>query len=207
MSILRERLRKAIASSVSLLNVRGKCGRDILQPAIAEKLNAAGFIADLEDSRSLLGSGLAVWRSKDNGEIEPTRARRLVDIVVYDQDKLVALIETESDLDDLRATGVTNRNRHYDVWSIAKSQSGQFFDSYKSLERMAATAFYASLPARPTPEDAVAKLTALRSSQPSDHNPLAIHLFLVSGRCRPIDHTILAPRLKSLDAELMCVRR
>src|ERR1700675_3941689 len=34
------------------------------------------------------------------------------------------------------------RDRHYDVWSIDRNEDGTYFDSYKSLERMAAAAFY-----------------------------------------------------------------
>jgi hypothetical protein len=68
--------------------------------------------------------------------------RRKIDIVVRAGQQPIALIEIESDLNDLKKSGVTNRNGHYDVFSIAKSADGAYFDSYKPLERMAAAAFY-----------------------------------------------------------------
>lgn len=204
---MRERIRNIILNVTSTLSIRGKCGKLLLQPTIAAELSAAGYTADVEDTKLLLCAGLPVWRSKDNGDVEATLARRLVDIVVYDHGRLVALIETESDLNDLRGLGVTKRSGHYDVWSIARSESADFFHSYKSLERMAATAFYVSLQGKPNRDEAVAKLSAVRSNVPRDHNPLGIHLFLVSGKCRSADHEVLASRLQSLDAELVCVRQ
>lgn len=120
----------------------------------------------------------------------------------------VALIEVESDLDDLQESGVSGRSGHYDVSSIAVSTQGQHFNSYKSLERMAAAAFYFYLHQRdkkyPEIGHALECLEALRSDVPADHNPTGLMLFLASGRCRPVDRRILEPRLKSLNASLIC---
>lgn len=78
------------------------------------------------------------------GEEIPTRARRIIDLVVYRSGSPVALIEAESDLNDLVNSGTTRRNGHYDVASIGRSANGANFNSYKSLERMASAAFYFS---------------------------------------------------------------
>ena len=187
----------------------GKTGKRLLQPTLAAALREAGFVADEEDRGEILKSGMPVWRSKDDQTIEPTIARRLVDIVVYRDKELVGLIETESDLNDLRLSGVTRRDGHYDVWSIARSASGSYFDSYKSLERMACAAFYRHLfretGSYPSAEGAVKLLSAIKSDDCNDHNPANLGLFLVSGFCRASDKAILAPRLRSLGANLVCV--
>ena len=147
---------------------------------------------------------MPVWRSKDNNcLVEPTRGRRRIDIVVYSDDKPIGLVEIESDLDDLKAAGVSKRRGHYDVFSISRSGSESYDDSYKSLERMAAAAFY-----RATPEDGPAQLEKLEkicSDEPKIHNPTGLAIILVVGRCRTQDSAILKPRLNSLDAELVCV--
>ena len=207
---MRDHLRQVIVRATSSLSIEGKCGQRVLQPAVAAALEAAGYTTDIEDAKRLLGTALPVWRSKDTSLIEATRGRRRVDIVVYFQGRLAALVETESDLNDLRRSGVTKRNGHYDVSSIALSASARYFNSYKSLERMAAAAFYAhcaqELGCPIDPNAAEARLSQIQSDSPADHNPLGVHLFLVSGECREIDHEILAPRLSSLNAELLCVR-
>jgi hypothetical protein len=191
------------------MNVAGKMGRKVLQPSLAMALRASGFRADEEDQARVLGPGMPVWRNKEDGAIEPTAARRRVDIVVYRDNVLVAMIETESDLNDLRPSGITRRNGHYDVWSIGRAGNNEYFDSYKSLERMAAAAFYWDTLQRtgqyPSAADATMLLEGVHSDQPSDHNPGAIPLILVSGSCRGQDEKILAPRLRSLGASLICV--
>jgi len=120
--------------------------------------------------------------------VVPTKRRRRIDVVVYKSSDLVALIETESDLNDLRIDGITKRNGHYDVASIAKSKDGTYFNSYNSIERMASAAFYwsalRSSGSYPSPQQAVKMLEALMSDDSRDHNPAQIPLFLVSGFCR-----------------------
>jgi hypothetical protein len=189
--------------------VSGKTGKRQLQPTLAVALREAGFTADEEDQRQFLKSGMPVWRSKDNQTIEPTTGRRRVDIVVYRESTPIALIETESDLNDLRRTGVSKRNTHYDVWSIARTADGAYFDSYNSLERMAAATFYWYQSKKtgryPSVAEATQSLEEVRSNACSDHNPGHLALFLVSGTCRAQDNAILAPRLGSLGARLMCV--
>jgi len=180
-----------------------------LQPTLAIALREAGFTADEEDQRQMLAPGMPVWRSKDDSTIEPTAGRRRVDIVVYRDSTPIALVETESDLNDLRSTGVTHRNGHYDVWSIARSAAGTHFDSYKSLERMAAAAFYwyqfRETGRYPSVEEATRSLELVRSNEIAAHNPGHLALFLISGNCRAHDQAVLAPRLHSLGAHLVCV--
>jgi hypothetical protein len=128
----------------------------------------------------------------------------MIDLVVYSPSGIpLALIETESDLDDLRLEGTSKRRGHYDVHSIASSEVGGPFSSYKSLERMAAAAYYHKH--RDLGEAAVARLETLASNAPADHNPAGLELFLVVGRCRQSDRSILAPRLESLGAQLISV--
>jgi len=195
--------------ALAKLTIHGKTGRRVLQPAIGNALSDAGYEIDFEDSLGFLASGLPVWRSKDTGAIEPTATRRKIDIVVYTKGRAVALIETESDLNDLRSTGVSSRSGHYDVFSIARSADGGFFHSYKSLERMAGAAFYAHIAAMnngdvPTGTDLIKYLECIASNSVSDHNPSELHLLLVSGRCRAMHRGVLLPRLKSLSASLVC---
>jgi hypothetical protein len=187
-----------------------KCGKRILQPKIAEALRHEGFGVDEEDTRQILRFGMPVWRDKKSGEIvaTKTRGRRKIDIVVYDGSRPVAFIETESDLNDLRENGVSNRNGHYDVDSIARSAEGRFFPSYNSIERMAAASFFFFLKQRdgeyPTQISACDELAALVSSDASVHNPANLALILVTGFCRSADRRILQARLTSLDAQLIC---
>jgi hypothetical protein len=192
---------QAIVEALKGVTVVGKMGKRILHPKIGSAIKDAGFVVDYEDTRGFLAAGLPVWRSKDNGLIEGTSGRRLVDLVVYDlNDGVVALVEIESELGDLKAERVTKRNGHYDVFSIAQNASGFHFDSYKSLERMAAAAFYHSSGAdKPT---AIAQLSALSSNDPRVRNPTGLGLFLVSGKVRPQDPGILRSRLLSLNAVL-----
>jgi hypothetical protein len=197
-----------IDDAIARLTISGKMGQSVLQPAIAAALRAAEFRADQEDTDQLLQKGMPVWRSKDDLKIVPTKRRRRVDIVVYKNDRLVAMIETESDLDDLRLSGVSSRNGHYDVYSIARNHAGKHFDSYNSVERMASAAYLWSVRRRtknyPLPHEAIKLLEAIRSNDPIIHNPDQIPLFLVSGSCGRNDRNILAPRLDSLGAQLIC---
>ena len=103
-----------VKEAVSSLKVLDKSGQSILQPSIRDHLNQLGFEVDVEDTGLFLRPGLSVWRSKDTREIEGTAGRRKIDLVVRQNGKVVGLIETESDLNDLRRVGVTRRNGHYD---------------------------------------------------------------------------------------------
>ena len=205
---MRIEIKDVIQSAIRPLRIVGKEGRSKLQPTIAAALVEAGFEADKEDRKEFLASRMPVWRCKDNLAIKKTSKRRLIDIVVYKGQEVVGVIETEADLDDLREDGVSTRNGHYDVFSIARSSTGKFFDSYKSLERMAAAAYFHSAMVSsghyPIPEKGSALLEELRTNDPIVHNPLGIPLFLVSGRCRAKDRPILIERLASLNAQLIC---
>jgi hypothetical protein len=198
-----------IAAWAKDMKVDGKVGKRLLQPSLAVALRSAGYAADEEDQAQVLKPGMAVWRSKDDNSVVPTRGRRRVDIVAYKDAQLVALIETETDLNDLRESGVTRRNGHYDVFSISRNAAGNHFHSYNSLERMAAAAFYwhalQTTGHYPSPDNGTRSLEVLRSDRPADHNPGRCALFLVSGSCRAQDKGILQPRLESLGATLVCI--
>jgi Holliday junction resolvase len=190
------------------IQVRGKIGKSMLQPALACELRSGGFNVDEEDSAGLLRAGMPVWRSKDDGRVVPTMGRRRLDLVVYRGSHVAALIETESDLNDLRESGVSSRSGHYDVASIARRADGSFFNSYNSLERMAAAAYFHDRFVRsgtyPEARQAAQVLEEIASDAPTDHNPAGILLVLVSGLCRPKDAGILKPRLDALGAHLVC---
>ncbi len=190
------------------MKIVGKSGQSRLQPTVITALQEAGFNTDKEDTRKFLQARVPVWRSKDDHAVVPTSGRRKIDIVVYKNNRLVALVETESDLDDLQELGVSGRKNHYDVASIASNSDGCHFDSYNSLERMATAAFYYSVFLAtshwPLPAEGTALLETIRSDAPSIHNPANVAMFLVSGRCRAMDRPILQRRLKSLDAKLLC---
>lgn len=178
--------------------VQGKVGQRLLQPTIAQVLTAAGYDVDVEDTRGFFPPGLPAWRDKQSFEIVATPGRRRIDLVVRRNEEVVALIETESDLNDLREHGVSGRSGHYDVFSIAGRAGGTWFNSYKSLERMASAVWYATGRSQAT-------LQELKSEAQEAHNPTGICLVLVTGSSRTLDRRILAPRLKSLGASLVSV--
>jgi hypothetical protein len=199
---------RTVVNGVPRPEGKGKVGRKLHDDIAAALKEQTKFRIVKEDTTKFLQAKMPVWRDKQSNEVEPTVNQRKIDIVVYDGEVPVALIEIESDLNDLQQTGISNRSGHYDVFSISRSASGEYFDSYKSLERMAAAAIYHHLYARegsyPAAEFAIDHLEALRSNSPTDHNPDRIPIFLVSGFCRSTDHKLLEARLKSLDAELIC---
>ncbi|MGA1683825.1 MAG: hypothetical protein ACO38S_04885 [Gemmobacter sp.] len=192
-----ENLERLIRSGVKSFPVGPKSGNE-LQAHVGGLLAAEGYQVDLEDTRGFLRWAEPVWRDKRTGEIVPTPGRRRIDIVVRESlnGPVVALIEIESDLNDLRASGVSNRSGNYDVFSISRDQAGQWFHSYKSIERMAAAAFYCS-------GGTLQDLEFLSSNSPEDHNPTGLGILVVTGISRAIDRKILAPRLGSLGARLI----
>jgi hypothetical protein len=205
----------AIRAAVNLVcrgqSFAGKCGESDLKPAIATSLESLGFDVDTRDKKKFLRTGMHVWRDNETRNVILTRGRRLIELVIYSEERPIALIEAESDLNDLVNFGVKRRNDHYDVASIGCTANGEYFNSYKSLERMAAAAFYfyryKTDGTYPDPITGLAALSALRSNNPTVHNPLRLPLLLVAGTCRtglPIDdRKLLEPRLKSLGAELI----
>lgn len=190
------------------VSIVGKMGTNLIQPKLGEALTAAGYTVDLEDSKKVLRDNIPVWRSKDSGEVVPTPRRRKVDIVVYKDDQLAALIEVESDLNDLQLPGGRKKKGRYNVFSIAKNGDGEHFNSYNSLERMATAAYcwhlFNTRQTYPSPTDVVTQLQSLSSDDPAVHNPGAVPLFLVSGACRAEHRGILQRRLESLNATLIC---
>lgn len=192
-------LHVAIQSWLGGVTAAGKIGKSVLQPLLHERLIQLGLDVDKEDTKGFLTAGQSVWRSKDDQAIEPTAGRRRIDLVVRDSGKVFALIETESDLDDIREVGVSRRNGHYDVFSIARNSSGHWFHSYKSLERMAAALGYDN-------GGTTLGLDKVRSDDPRVHNPKSVSAFLVTGSCRPLDRKALRPRLATLRATIITVR-
>jgi len=205
----RAKIQQCMLSILAPLSIEGKTGKKLLQPMIAEGLERAGYVVDVEDTLGYLPPSLPVWRRKDTGEIEPTAGRRRIDIVVYKNASPIALVETESDLNALRESGYSKGSGQYDVFSISRSGSGEWFNSYKSLERMASAVHYNSrtldteskIKSRP---NGVHSLECIQSDAPTIHNPHSLPLFLVTGTCRERDPRILLPRLRSLDATLVC---
>lgn len=198
-----------IRNALAEVKGTGKLGDRVIDPALSAALAGGGYDIDRKDRRGILSRGLPVWRDKATGAIVPTPARREIDIVAYFGSVPVALVEIESDLDDLRVSGISTRSGHYDVYSIARRGDGQYFDSYNSLERMAVSATVLSLRARGVPatnDSVTALLASLASDDPAIHNPLGLPLILAVGEARRSDPTILAPRLRALGATLM-VRR
>jgi hypothetical protein len=204
-------IEKAIRSVFSSAPTSGKTGKSHLESAVAGALSGLGLSVDQFDARQFHRPGMPAWRSRDTGEIEPTTKRRIIDVVAYDSNDPAVLVEVESDLDDLQANGGTSRrNGHYDVFSIARSANRTFFDSYKSLERMATAALFwhrmRTTGAYTAPTDAAVLLDSLSSDDLTDHNPSGLPMFLVAGRCRPHDPGILEARLRSLGARLLAIR-
>ncbi len=197
-----------VNTSVKDFKVEGKSER--LQKFVAAALRENGFDAVEEDEREFLCRAMPVWRSKETGMVEPTPRRRKIDIVVYSDEDPVGLVEIESDLNDLKPAGVVSkRSGHYDVFSISRSGSGSYYNSYKSLERMAAAAYYWALRKQSesvlTLREQTEHLEKLVSDLPEIHNPTGLAIILVSGKCRTQDSAILKPRLASLSADLVCV--
>lgn len=204
----RDTIKTILTDYLSGKNYSGKVGSKLLQPEIANELQKAGLIVDCEDSKNWLQAKIPVWRSKDTGLVVETKQRRRIDIVAYDvNQQLVALIELESDLDDLREEGVSKRSGHYDVWSIARNHRGDYFDSYNSIERMAVAAYALYMTNRdciyPTSDHICNELVSISSKDKEVHNPLQVPMFLVAGRTRDKDCGILEPRLKSLGTTLL----
>lgn len=186
----------------SSLECRGKLGNQIHR-SLTDALNATGKLyADAEDTRHLLPPGIVAWRSLLTGQPDPTANRRAIDIVVYHRDAdgrpsdLAALIEVESDLEDL--WGSTSRSGFYTVLSLAKNADARPFTSYKSLERMAVASLLVAEPSL-----TLGEIEAISGGSPDIHNPLGVPIYLVTGWCRETDHQELELRLRSLGAELI----
>lgn len=177
--------------------------------ALVGVLQSSGYLVDPQDRGHFFDSGLPAWRSKHDDLVVETLTRRKIDLVVYESEQIKALIEIESDLNDLREVGVSKRGfpNNYDVFSIAKDKNGSWYHSYHSLERMAVAAFCYSEKASGRPISShstlVRGLECICSDRPDLHNPANIPIILVSVKCRSKDARILAPRLHSLNAKLL----
>lgn len=203
-------IRAAIQQATDSTLVSGQHADGPLKDAIASSLRQAGFEADVGDKRKFLPDRLPVWRCKNSLRVVPTKRRRIIDIVIYSGNEPVALLETESNLKDLRLTGVSTRNGHYDVYSISRRADGLFFHSYNSVERMATAILWHTIgknSSDPSTETFAGLMEKIKSDAPNDHNPCLMPCFLVTADCpRDIDREILEPRLTSLGADLIYPR-
>lgn len=182
-----------------LILPNSKFGKKIHRALAAAFNGTDGLYADSEHK---LPIQMITWRSLLTGQPDPTPGSRAIDIAVYHRDQaglpgnLAALIEIESDLEDL--WGSTSRSGFYTVLSLAKNADARHFTSYKSFERMAVASLLVANPALSLDE-----IEALSGDVPADHNPLGVPIYLVTGWCRATDHRELEPRLRSLGAELI----
>ena len=176
-----------------------KSSERVLTSSLKDALEAAGYEVDSQDSRKLLPNGLSVWRY---GEwIEPTPGRRKIDIVVYRDGELAALIESEEDLNDVKLGESFGR---YFVQSLAKTSAGAYFPSYKSLERMAAAVYIA----KHDTHMALERLQLITSDDLTEHNPLNIPTFLTlacgfGDRGTRWRTDVLTPRIKSIGCRIV----
>ena len=167
--------------------------------SLKDALQAAGYEVDPQESRRLLPNGLSVWRY--GVWIEPTPGRRKINMVLYRDGNLVALVESEEDLNDVKRGDSFGR---YFVQSLAKTSTGVYFPSYKSLERMAVAVYIAKYGA----EDALGQLQLITANDITEHNPLAIPTFITlacgfsnSGTRWRTD--VLRPRLGSIGCKVI----
>jgi hypothetical protein len=177
--------------------------------SVRNALEKAGYVVKEEDSLCFLRAGMRIWRrySNDGLIVEETRRRRLIDLVVYDHSNNctpLALVEVESDLAHMGSKTNKLRKGSYAVASIARDARGQPFNSYNSVERMAAAAQYWAMQQAsidhhyPTPDEGEKHLQAICSDSPAEHNPTSIRLFLVSHFAKREHAKSLEPRLDSL---------
>lgn len=142
--------------------------------------------------------GQPLWRRRSTGEPVVAPGSSRIDFVLRDgNDEVAALVEIESDVDDIKAAQTRGGSRNYFVQSIAKNGAGLPFESYHSLERMAVACLRLA-----GNETSVAALEAIHSDRVQDHNPLKLPLFLVNtaGREQSSLMGVLDKRLQSLDA-------
>ncbi len=176
---------------------------------VRNALAKAGYYVDEKDRLCFLRAGMRIWRrySDDGLIVEETRRRRLIDIIVYDHPNSripLALVEVESDLADMGSKRNKFSKGSYAVASIARDARGQPFNSYNSVERMAAAAQYWAMQQAssdhhyPTPDEGEKHLQAICSDSPAEHNPTSIRLFLVSHSAKREHAISLKPRLDSL---------
>lgn len=161
---------------------------------------------DLHDTRGFYPTGVPPWRLGDNSLESATR--RFIDVVVYDSSgRLAALIESEDDIGDIALPEWLPRR--YAVRSVARDATGKYFDSYRSIERIAVGALAAQYEA----SDArilLAHLEAIQSNTADDHNPKRIPLFLTLARGANWRRTrekllLIKSRLSSLSCRIIAV--
>ena len=153
-------------------NPSGKIGKRF-QQHLKNDFPSLGLPYRLTMEDRLLPATTTMWRTQDEQpQIAPGTAR--FDHALYLGQRVVGLIEVESDLDD-----VNNRTRdglkNYFVRSLAKNGDGHYFSSYRSLERMAIGARH--LAGR---DISVASLEGIASDSHDEHNPEHLPLFLVN---------------------------
>lgn len=143
-------------------------------------------------------------RHPDTGDMLPPK-RRTIDIGVFDNGKLVAVIESEHDVADARDFGQLRGRRggdgNYAVDSLAARLDGRSFRSYLSLERMAYAAMAHAFPQLST-DDVTNRLAALSSNSAEHHNPAQLETYLILEVLDP-KVAILEDRMRSLGCRLL----
>ncbi len=191
---------------------RNKEGEAKVCRVVGGALTKAGYFVDEKDREHFLAAKMRIWQrySPEGLIVEGTARRRIIDLIVYDNTNArtpLALVEVESDLAHMSST--TNRfsKNCYAVASIARDAAGQPFNSYNSVERMAAAAQYWAMKQSsdryPEPAEGQGRLQAICSDSPAEHNPTNICLVLVSHFAKRAHAESLKPRLKSLNMGLI----
>jgi hypothetical protein len=103
---IRDRIR-AIINDVPKPDGKKKSGKQLHKDVAAALERRTNFTIVKEDTTQFLRPRMPVWRDKKTCEIEPTANQRKIDIVVYEASLPIALIEVESDLNDLQLSGIS----------------------------------------------------------------------------------------------------
>jgi CRISPR-associated protein Cas1 len=202
-----------------------------LRPLLAVRL-AARFTVRRNDP--VVPLPIAMWRPVGLPVTGPRRRMNRVDFVLRRRGRLCGLVAVVADLADLRPCARGRRTVRQTVCSLARAADGRPFFSCQPLERLAVAAYaWARLRSPHTSLDAEtlftadtshrladtsrrtahaslgaetlrAELLALRSDAPADHNPAGLALVLVAARAGRAGAALLAPRLASLGARLLC---
>lgn len=180
--------------------VGAKTSESKLTKSLELALSSAGFTVDAKDRLGkLLPPRVSAWRY--GAWVPPTPGRREIDMVVYWGDKLVALLESEEDISDVNRDGSPDR---YFVQSLATTSRGDFFLSYKSLERMAVASYIVKHGSIGISN----QLEALHSDNCVDHNPLSVPMFITlacgwNKRGTRWRAELLEPRLVALGCKII----
>ena len=120
----RSEIRAAIKSALGgyEFSSERKTSESRLVLLLKEHLKAAGFEVDSKDRHQLLGIGDPAWRSRLTEDLyipgsKKQGGRLQIDIVVYRDNELAGLIESENDLRHLCHNRQNKKESRYDVLS------------------------------------------------------------------------------------------